>query len=278
MSPIAVARDVTARGFRTRIVECGSGPALVLVHDFLASHRSFDPIVEPLARIFRVIAIDLPGFGDSEKPLPSRYPYSPEAFADVLVDVLAALRTGRCHLLGHGLGAAVALTVAADHAEFVDRLVLVAPTVYAPPVSAATRTLLLPLLGPILFKQLLGRSLFRSYFQSRMYAVGHSVPPERLDHYFACFNAPSARESAYAALRNQLDTRPSVARLTRVKAPTLLLCGRADALLSPTIASRMVRQLASAQLEFVDSGHSPHEEQPERVEELVELFLLKRRR
>src|SRR5690242_824168 len=84
-----ITRDVTARGVRMRVVEAGSGPPLVLVHDVLVSHLEWGNVIERLAPRFRVIAPDLPGFGESEKPSPARYAYGIEAFAEAIVDMIA---------------------------------------------------------------------------------------------------------------------------------------------------------------------------------------------
>src|SRR5438045_3267242 len=87
-----VIRDVSARGVRTRVLEAGSerAPALVLVHGLYTSHRSFEDLVEDLAPRFHVIAPDLPGFGESEKPSPTRYAYGVEAHAESVADLIAA--------------------------------------------------------------------------------------------------------------------------------------------------------------------------------------------
>lgn len=278
MPPSPVSRDVTARGIRTRIAEIGSGPPLLLLHGLLASSHAFDSVLAPLARAFHVVAIDLPGFGESEKPPPTRFSYSFESCAEVVADVIAALGIGRCHLLGHSLGGSVALTLAAEHPEFADHLVLVAPWVHPHPLPRTMRLLLFPLLGTLVFKQLFGRAMFRSFLDQHAYAPGHPVPSDRLDLYYDAFNSPSAREGARAFLSGMIDTRPTVARLTRIKAPTLVVWGRSDAMLSPQAAPKIVRQLAHAHLEYVDSGHSPHEEAPDAFVEVVERFLLDERR
>ncbi len=270
-------RDVTARGTRTRVVEAGDGAPLVLIHGFLGTHRVFDDVFSTLARTFHVLAIDLPGFGDSEKPPPSRFNYNIETFSEVVADVISALNVGPSHVLGHGLGGAVALNLAALHAEFVDRLVLVAPQILPHNPSSRTRLFLMPLLGAFFFKQVFGRSMFRGYFNADVYGPGHAVPLERIDSFFASFNSPAARESAYAVLRASLDTRTSVARLGRVRAPTLVVWGRADCLLSPQDAPKLVRQMSCAHMEFIDSGHSPQEERPDGFAEIVQRFLLGQR-
>ena len=200
-----------------------------------------------------------------------------ETFAEIVTDVIAALQVGRSHLIGHGLGGGVALTLAAEHPEFVDHLVLVAPHILPFRPAAQLRLALMPLFGRFLFKQVFGRTMFRRYFQTRVYGPGHEVPVERIDSYFRSFNSPAARESAYAVLCSSLDTRATVARLTRTRSPTLLVWGRADSIIPPLHAPRLVRQLPNAHMEFTDSGHSPQEEHPEYFVQLVQRFLLDQR-
>ena len=274
-----VVRDVTARGVRTRVVEAGegNGPALVLIHGFLASHREFDDVIDPLAQRFHVIAPDLPGFGESEKPNPTRYAYGIETFAEAIADLIAAFGVGRAAVIGHALGGAVALTLAANHAELVQRLVVVDPLCYPFPLRLRSRLALMPVIGGIVFKQLYGRALFRSHFRDDVFSPGFEIPLERIDEHYAFFNTPAARESAHAVMRAMLDTRPVVARLTRITAPTLVVWGCADRIYPAAMASRLVREIAGANLEIMDCGHSPHEERPRELVALVTQFLEGRR-
>lgn len=107
-------RDVNARGVRTRAVTAGNPkrPALLLVHDFLVSHLEWDEVIAPFAEEYFVVAPDLPGFGESEKPIPGRFSYTVEALSEAVVDVIAGLGIGRASIVGHGLGAAIAITIA----------------------------------------------------------------------------------------------------------------------------------------------------------------------
>jgi len=274
-----VVRDVTARGVRTRVLEAGegNGPALVLIHSFLASHREFDDVIDDLAERFHVIAPDLPGFGESEKPNPTRYAYGIETFAEAVADLIAAFGVGRASVLGHSMGGAVALTLAANHAELVQRLIVVDPLCYPFPPSFKTRLPLLPIIGGIVFKQLYGRALFRAYFRDDVFSPGFDVPLDRVDEHYAFFNTPAARESAHAVMRAVLDTRAVVARLTRITAPTLVVWGRDDRILPASMASRLVREIQGANLEIMDAGHSPHEERPREFVALAMQFLEGRR-
>ena len=258
-------RDVTVGEVRIRAVEAGigNGPALLLIHGFIVSHAEWDDVIDLLAAHFHVIAPDLPGFGDSAKPSPSRYEYGFSAFAESMADLIAGLGVGRVHVAGHSLGGAIAMTLAAHHPELIDRLVLVDPLSFPFPRSFRARLPLYPVLGPFWFKQLYGRSFFRAYFKDEVFPKGMPINLDRIDTFYDKFNTPSARESAYATMRATLDTRTLVALLGRVRAATLVIWGRDDKMFPVAFATKLARQLGDARLEIMATGHSPAEEQPE---------------
>src|SRR5579872_3044995 len=142
-----ITRDVAARGARIRFVEAGRGPPLLLVHDYLASRVEWDDVLTRLSARHHVIAPDLPGFGESEKPPASRYRYDFDAFSESLVDLVAALGLVRLSVCGHALGGAVALTIASEHGHLVEKLVLVNPLVYPPRPGSLARIAGVPIVG-----------------------------------------------------------------------------------------------------------------------------------
>ncbi|HLK38725.1 MAG TPA: alpha/beta hydrolase [Polyangiaceae bacterium] len=270
-------RDVAARGARIRFVEAGSGPPLVLLHDYLASRVAWEDVLPRLSERFRIVAPDLPGFGESEKPPASRYRYDFDAFCESIVDLVAAVGLGRVSLCGHAMGGAIALTVAAAHPHVVDKLVLVNPLVYPPRPDTLSRIATVPLLGPLLFKQLYGRSLFRSRFlasdRGRSHPDGHGGASRRVDHLFELFDVPAAREAAYATMRAMLDTRPLTASVPRVTAPTLIAWGRGHRHSPLEQGRRLARELGGARFEVFDCGASPAEECPLEFATSVTAFL-----
>jgi pimeloyl-ACP methyl ester carboxylesterase len=266
-----IARDVAARGARIRFVEAGDGPPLVLVHDYLASRISWDDVLPRLSQRFHVIAPDLPGFGESEKPPPGRYDYDFDAFAESLVDLAAAVGLVRLSVCGHAMGGAVALTMAAAHAHLVEKLVLVSPLVYPPRPDALSRIAGLPVLGPLAFKQLFGRTLFRQRFFGR--TGGNGTANRRIDQLFELFDAPAAREAAYATMHAMLDTRPLTASIPRVTTPTLVLWGRGNRRAPVEQGRRLARELGGSRFEVFDCGSSPAEECPEAFTDAVTDFL-----
>ena len=94
-------------GARVAYREAGTGPAIVLVHSALLSHREWEPVVEHLSDRFRVILPDLPLHGDSEdRP---RHPYTVDWLAEVLAGFCAETAGPRPLVGGHGLGAEILL-------------------------------------------------------------------------------------------------------------------------------------------------------------------------
>lgn len=273
-----LARDVTASGVRLRVSEwpavSGSpvDPAVpvLLLHGLFAPRVSWQGLAERMRHGFRVIAPDLPGFGESEKPAPSRYPYDIPTLAGAVVDLFGGLDIGRAHLVGHGLGGAIALHVAARHPELVSRLVLIAPLCYSTPLHPRLRFAAAPLIGGLLFKQLLGRRAFRAFYGER---VNGSLSANEVDERYESFNTPAGRSALLAVLRSNMDTRTVLADSRLIKAPTLVLWGNQDRMLPPSLGRQLVKEIPHAGFELVDAEHAPHEEAPEAVHPVVSRFL-----
>jgi len=268
------AKDVTARGTRIRFVEAGAGTPVVLLHDCAASNATFGDVLARLASTgsFRVIAPDLPGFGESEKPDPGKYDYGFDAFSDSIFDLVAALGLGRVHVCGHGLGGGIALTLAARHPAIVHRLVLVDASVYPANEHGLDRAGRMPVVGAILFRQLMGPALFRRYVQGTVYAGASKIPSGRLDALFEAFNAPPARQAIHATLARTADTRPLVARLPRVTAESLVVWGRDDRVAPVEHGRRLARELR-ARFEVLECGRCPPDEEPEAFAAILSSFL-----
>jgi len=112
-----MASIVTAHG-RVSYAETGSGPPLVILHSLLTDRRAFDGVIPSLPG--RVIALDLPGYGSSDKA-----DSSIEAFADQMAAAVAEVCDEPALVIGNGLGAFVALGLAIRHPDLVSRLILV---------------------------------------------------------------------------------------------------------------------------------------------------------
>ena len=266
-------RDVKAGGVRLRLLDTGAGSPVLLIHGLFADHSTWTPIVEELSQDFRLIAPDLPGFGESEKPPAKRFPYGIDAFVECIADLYAALGVGPATVVGHGLGGAVALSLATRHAELVSRLVLIDAQCYPARLDLEWRLALLPVVGTFVVRQLLGRTAFRAFYRDKLLAPRSGVALKRIDHYYARFSLPPARESALATLRATQDTRSLVAQTGRVQMPTLVIWGRHDRMYPAGFGQRLAREIRGAGFELIDSGHCPHEERPKEVAAAISRFL-----
>jgi len=268
-----VHRDVTASGVRLRVTESGQGPHVLLLHGLFVDHSTWDRAANILAEEFTVVAPDLPGFGASEKPSPRRFPYGVDTFAEAVADLYAGLSLGRAAVVGHGLGGAVAITLAARHPELVSRLVLIDPLCYEPARDSLRRLLVLPVVGALVFRQLLGRTAFRAFFRESMVSARARFPVERIDHFYEILNSPAARGSALATVRAIADVRPVVAHVARVQSETLVIWGREDRLYPAGLSQRLAREIRGAGLQLLDAGHCPQEECPDQLASQIARFL-----
>jgi pimeloyl-ACP methyl ester carboxylesterase len=266
-------RDVKVQGVRLRVAVAGDGPVVVLLHGLFMDHRTWDPIIGDLSREFRVVAPDLPGFGDSEKPPASKFSYDIDAFAEVIADLYAGLDLSRAAVVGHALGGAVAIALAARHPELVSRLVLVDSMCFETPLDIRRRIALLPIVGGFVFKQLWSRGTFRGLFRDTVLSTSNGAMLEKIDGYYDAFNGPASRGSALATLRATSDTRGVVAQMARVAVPTLVVWGRNDRNFPSKLGRRLAHQIRGAGFELMDAGHTPHEERPEQFSALMLRFL-----
>ena len=267
-SPPLEPQDLLIRGVRLRYAEAGRGRPLILVHGFLVSGRSWHPIVADLAARFRVIIPDLPGFGDSEKPAVFRY--DREGYADVLCDLMAGLDVPRAHVAGHSYGGSVALVLAADHPERVDRLALINTLAYPFALPWSGRVALTPVIGGFLFKQLYTRGLFHSYFRNSVFAPGFAYDRKTVDAYYDAFRTADAREAAYQLLPTIGDVTSLIPKIAKVRAASLVVWGESDPLFPISLGTRLARDLQAARFETIPGvGHAPPEESPARTAELL---------
>ncbi len=267
-----VQRDVTASGVRVRVADAGSGPSIILLHGLFLDHTTWDTVAPALGEARRIIAPDLPGFGESEKPSPSRFSYHVEAFAEAIADLYAALDLGRASVVGHCLGGAVALALAARHPELVSKLVLVDALAETPRLGAAGRVGLLPFVGGFALKQLWGKQVFGALLRERI-APGLGPESKRLSHYYSAFSEPAARASALETLRTVQDPRPLVARTSGVRCPTLVVWGTHDRMVPVNAGRRLAREIPAARLELLAAGHAPQEERPGELASVLSRFL-----
>lgn len=255
----------------------GPGPATVLVHGLGSFAESWRHTLAGLSRHGRVIALDLPGFGQSSKP---RRAYRLAFLVAAVAELLRALGLDRVSLVGHSLGGGVAAAFALAHPERVERLALVAAAVpgFDLRLSWAMRALSLPgvgeLLGVLVTPRLGKWALARCFHVPVAEEVAFFV-----EHGFAERAGGEGRAAYLAALRGAtLDFTEDVPHyrdgLARLDRRVLVVHGLQDRVVPPTHAGHVLEGLPGAEGRWLDRcGHFPQIEHAATVNGWLRDFL-----
>ena len=266
----AVHRDTLVDGVRWHSREtAGSGDPVLYVHGHLATSATWEAVLETASAGHPAIAVDVPGFGASDRPWP--YDYSVAGEARGLLAYMDARRIARAILVGNSLGGAAALLLAADHPERVAALVLVAPATPEGPIVWPVRILRVPGLGELALA-LSNRALAGHGLRRWQFARAERVTAQAVDDAWRSLRVPGTRRAALAAIRS--DPGPHVGVEVRVRVPTLVVWGREDRLIPCADAERVRSRIPGAGLVILpDAGHLPQREQPEAFAQAVAEFV-----
>jgi pimeloyl-ACP methyl ester carboxylesterase len=259
-------------GVRIHYQEKGVGTPLVLIHGFTSSTYSWKDVFEPLSRNFRVIAVDLKGFGFSGKPDGD---YTRRAQAQLVIHLLDNLKIEKAWLVGNSMGGEVALNVALANPQRVAGLILIdsAGVAVQGGSSLAPAYVRIPFVGRALTAlaltsdKLVREGLEKSFFDDT------KVTDDRVSHYYRPLRTRGGQLAALRA-RLQWGQFPVEQDLGKVNARTLIIWGAEDALI-PLVAGRTMNSLIknSKLVVFEKCGHLPQEEMPDRVLEEVTAFI-----
>lgn len=252
LAPAVQSRSINVRGIETTYHDVGTGDPVVLIHGSgpgVSAWANWRNTMGPLAERHRVLALDLVGFGTTERP--DDIWYSLQTWVDHVVGFLDVLEVERASFVGNSLGGRIALGLASDHAERVDRMILMgSPGLGMRPTEGLTA---LRAYEPS-YKAM--RDLLHNVFA----ADPGFITPELIQDRFEASAAPGAHE-AYRAMffdpkhaGSQLGIEPEV--VSRITTPTLLIHGRDDRVIPLDVAFNMVQALPNADLHvFSRCGH-----------------------
>jgi pimeloyl-ACP methyl ester carboxylesterase len=268
-------RTVPTRRYTISTMEAGQGPPVLAVHGLGGTKGSFLPTLAALAGHFRVIAMDLPGFGDSDKPVGA--PYDARFFARAVVDLLDALDLDRAHLIGNSLGGRVALEVGLRDPERVHRLALLAPSLAwrrNRPLAPLLR-LVRPELGLV---QLAPRPVVEGIVHRLIPGAAEGWTAAGVDEFLRAYLTPAGRAAFYAAARHIYLEEPHGdegfwTRLRTLGPEALFVWGRRDRLVPLAFARHVTDALPDALHVELDCGHVPQVELPRQTHAAVARFL-----
>lgn len=260
-----------ASGLRVRVIEAGRGNAkpIVFVPGWGCSAWIFHENLAPLASAgFHAVAVELKGHGLSDKP---RAPaeYTSDSMRDHLIDILDALGFERAGLVGHSMGAAVAVQAASHAPERVTSLVLAAPVGFAGVKGMSLFRALTPQFAIPILPKLATRGLIRTMLRV-VYGSIRGASERDVEE----FHAPNAFPGFTRALRHLLHEFEWSAPFPDLPVPWMTIIGSEDLLSTAGDASRYSGPGGLAKTVVVDrSGHVLFEEAPEIVNaELARFF------
>jgi pimeloyl-ACP methyl ester carboxylesterase len=249
-------------------VERGSGTVIVLLHGMFGDYLDWAPVIDPLAQQFRIIAVDLPGFGDSEKP---RGEFGADLFTSELDRFLDARGVGECVLVGNSFGGQIAMEYTRLHPDRVKRLALIDSGGFYR-YSELERSLTIARFSDSWLRSING-SAFRQLFEP-------------------LFVTPSAESRAYIEKQAAKSSRADWAELVRcatrsirlhtelcmldwlgeIACPVLLIWGESDQVVDINQARAVLPCFRNARLVTLPCGHVPQIECPAAVAEALRAF------
>ncbi|MCA9522676.1 MAG: alpha/beta fold hydrolase [Myxococcales bacterium] len=258
------------------VVEAGPADAevVLLLHGWPTSSYLYRDVIPPLAQRYRVLALDLPGFGRSDKPLGASYGF--RFFEACIEELLSRLAIERLTLAVHDLGGPIGLYWAVEHPERLERLILLNTVIY-PEFSWAVKLFVAMTRIPGVREWLVSPSGLR--WSMRFGVVNKErLTDERLAPYLAPFEGPNARR-VLLKTGSSLSIR-GFARIAAafgsLNVPTRIVYGERDRIL-PEVAETMARvrrQMPHAEVSsFPDAAHFLQEDKGRELGQLLARFL-----
>ena len=263
-------------GLALHVYDAGAGAAtpMLLIHGLGDEADTWRHLIMPLSADRRVVALDLPGFGRSDKPERS---YTLLFFQDVELELLDTLTVPRAILVGHSLGAVIAHSTALNHPERVERLILVDGSLVArsQEIDLATLLFLIPGLGEWLYTRLRHDPQAAYQTLAPYYSRLNELPDADQAFLFQRVNervwSDGQRRAFFSAFRNLARWLPGqqrdlAARLPALSIPTLVVWGEADRINSVENGRALAELQPGAHLAVVPgAGHNVHQENAEAV-------------
>lgn len=274
--------ELATTGLRVRLLTCGSGPALVLLHGVSLSAAAWAPIFSALSG-WRLLAVDLPGHGLSDPVIYRRGRVRQHA-GELIDDIFDALELDRAPLVGHSLGGMLGLWHAAAGADRISRLVAIGEPAVALAgvrVRMPLSLLTVPGVGVAVLRAPGPRSVYRRLLAQGLGLAEVSAAPDSLIEALRLSARRPENARTVTSLMHAIDhfrrpraesvlTGPELAVITT---PTMFIWGTHAPYLSAARARPSIDQIPTAVLHEVHGGHGPWLVETDRCAELIQTHL-----
>jgi pimeloyl-ACP methyl ester carboxylesterase len=257
-------------GQRIRVFDAGEGDVVLFIHGFGSFIEAWS-LVMPAFREqgYRVVALDLPGFGKSDK---INRDYSPHGLAVTVYQVMKKLGIDKAHVVAHSWGCSVALALARYRPMHVGRLVLTGAWVFDEQLPPFVRWARVPGVGEMIFawtyKELVAQKIALSFYDPEAAVDQHFV-----DSVDKALDRPGVVAAALSAMRAQ-HFKGMEHEYARITHKTLLVWGREDEVSRPLFGEMLASILPDSRLVLIPRcGHIPQVESPAQFSTKVLEFL-----
>jgi 4,5:9,10-diseco-3-hydroxy-5,9,17-trioxoandrosta-1(10),2-diene-4-oate hydrolase len=262
----------------TRYWVLGQGSPLLLIHGLGASCDYWRYNIRAFSQGYQVYALDLPGFGSSDKKIDD---YSLHFAGEFVAAFLDAQGVDRASLVGNSLGGAVSLQFAVQYPHRLEKLVLVSSGGLGRELPLSFRLLTTPLWGELMAQVWRTRVGTRLTLRSIVYDP-QVIKDEFVNEMAELARLPGAKEMLLSVARTGIDLRgqnmkllePLLRRVPEIEAPTLIIWGAQDPIIPVAHAHIAHQMIRNSRLHIFDRcGHVPQIEKPEEFNRLVLEFL-----
>lgn len=265
--PLQDFHAIEVYGHKVRYIQEGIGPHLLLIHGIGASVYVWRRLIPLLNKNFTVTAIDLLGFGLSDKPV--EFKYDLDSQCDVILELLKKLKIDNCYIAGSSMGGAIALRLAQISPRKFPKVIALAPA--ADPKIAFFDLKNFGFLSPIIQPMITDR--FIKQIMKRVIYNKELITEESLHHYASPYRsreAVVAFTKSFSLLRDQRIYND----LEKVQQPVLVLWGEKDKIIPFKYAKKISMKLKNMSFyAHPKSGHHPHEDEPVWTAEKISAFL-----
>lgn len=273
-SKYAPGKFVSVNDKKMHYVEKGQGDVVICIHGFLYNTTMWKKNIDALSEKFHVYAIDLFGWGFSERLKSDSYSF--ELYKNQIIGFMDALGIKKAHLIGQSMGGGISVMVAANHPERVNKIILVDPVVLPYEFSFEAKVYAVSFVGEFL-NSLPTLALYKSLLKTLWFYDPEKVTDEYANEVLLPIRIRGTYDGAMHIHRNVLRGKmleDEAKMLSQHNKRILLLHGENDAAVKLERSQKLHEMWNTSRLEVWEkAAHSPHEEYPEKFNELALEFL-----
>jgi len=256
---------IKANGINTYYEYEGKGPPLVIIGGFASDHYLLKDFIKPLKKLFKVLIMDLRGFGDTEITNP---PYSIDLLAEDILGLMNSLNIKNAYMLGHSMGSAILQTICLKYPQKVKKAILSATFLKIPYTTQIIFELI-----PKLFEKNIDQKIISKIVMSWIHSSDFLKNPDNFNHVLQSMSKREINPVGYEGQSVALKNFDSTSWISKIDTETLILAGKED-LDTPLYCAEMVhKKLKKSKLKIIENAaHMMYKEKPDEFNKAILSF------